>query len=75
MLKLRCCCRLTRPRPCCSHNSMTSQLTWTKSGRHWTSPLQPFRALSLMELKGLVRQVGGINYVRARETGPAYRVD
>ena len=31
--------------------------------------------LALMELKGLVRQVGGMNYVRARETGPAYRVD
>jgi len=28
-----------------------------------------------MELKGLVRQVGGMNYVRARETGPVYRVD
>jgi DNA processing protein len=31
--------------------------------------------LALMELKGLVRQVGGMNYVRARETGPVYRVD
>ncbi len=31
--------------------------------------------LALMELKGLVRQVGGMNYVRARESGPVYRVD
>ncbi len=31
--------------------------------------------LALMELKGLVRQVGGMNYVRAREAGPLYRVD
>jgi DNA processing protein len=31
--------------------------------------------LALMELKGLVRQVGGMNYVRAREPGPVYRVD
>jgi DNA processing protein len=31
--------------------------------------------LALMELKGLVRQVGGMKYVRAREPGPAYRVD
>jgi DNA processing protein len=31
--------------------------------------------LALMELKGLVRQVGGMNYVRAREAGPVYRVD
>ena len=31
--------------------------------------------LALMELKGLVRQVGGMNYVRARETGPVYKVD
>jgi DNA processing protein len=31
--------------------------------------------LALMELKGLVRQVGGMKYVRARETGPLYRVD
>lgn len=29
--------------------------------------------LTLMELKGLVRQVGGMNYVRAREAGPIYR--
>jgi hypothetical protein len=28
-----------------------------------------------MELKGLVRQVGGMNYVRAREAGLAYTVD
>jgi DNA processing protein len=31
--------------------------------------------LALMELKGLVRQVGGMNYVRAREPGPIYKVD
>lgn len=31
--------------------------------------------LALMELKGLVRQVGGMNYVRAREPGPVYKVD
>lgn len=30
--------------------------------------------LALMELKGLVRQVGGMTYARAREPGPAYRV-
>jgi DNA processing protein len=30
--------------------------------------------LAVMELKGLVRPVGGMNYVRARETGPAYNV-
>lgn len=31
--------------------------------------------LTLMEMKGMVRQVGGMNYVRAREAGPTYRVD
>ena len=31
--------------------------------------------LALMELKGLVRQVGGMTYVRARETGAVYIVD
>jgi DNA processing protein len=31
--------------------------------------------LALMELKGLVRQVSGMTYVRTRETGPGYRVD
>jgi DNA processing protein len=31
--------------------------------------------LALMELKGLVRHAGGMSYVRAREAGPAYRVD
>lgn len=31
--------------------------------------------LALMELKGLVRQVGGMNYVRARETRAVYRVE
>ncbi len=30
--------------------------------------------LAIMELKGLVRSVGGMNYVRARETGPGYEV-
>lgn len=30
--------------------------------------------LAVMELKGLVRAVGGMNYVRAREAGPVYRV-
>jgi DNA processing protein len=30
--------------------------------------------LALMELKGLVRQVGGMNYVRAREAAPTYRI-
>lgn len=29
-------------------------------------------ALTLMELKGMVRQVGGMHYVAARETGPDY---
>ena len=32
-------------------------------------------ALALMELKGLVRQVGGMNYVAAKEARPDYRVD
>ncbi len=31
--------------------------------------------LALMELKGLVRQVGGMNYVRARETLAVYRTE
>jgi DNA processing protein len=31
--------------------------------------------LALMELKGMVRQVGGMNYVVARETQVTYRVD
>ncbi len=31
--------------------------------------------LAVMELKGLVRPVGGMNYVRAREARPAYKVD
>ncbi len=30
--------------------------------------------LALMELKGLVRQVGGMNYIAAREDSPAYKV-
>ena len=32
-------------------------------------------ALALMELKGMVRQVGGMRYVVAREAGIEYRVD
>jgi DNA processing protein len=32
-------------------------------------------ALALMELKGLVRQVGGMNYVAAKEGRPDYRVE
>jgi DNA processing protein len=31
--------------------------------------------LTLLELKGLVRQVGGMNYVLARESGVEYRID
>ena len=31
--------------------------------------------LALMELKGMVRQVGGMNYILARESRPAYTVD
>lgn len=31
--------------------------------------------LTLMELKGMVRQVGGMNYIVARESGPEYVVD
>ncbi len=31
--------------------------------------------LALMELKGLVRQAGGMTYVLARERGPVYKVD
>jgi DNA processing protein len=32
-------------------------------------------ALALMELKGMVRQVGGMNYVAVREVQSEYRVD
>lgn len=32
-------------------------------------------SLALMELKGLVRQVGGMSYIRAREIGPVYKID
>ncbi|GIK42773.1 MAG: DNA processing protein DprA [Chloroflexota bacterium] len=32
-------------------------------------------ALTLMELKGMVRQVGGMNYVVARETGAEYTLE
>lgn len=31
--------------------------------------------LTLMELKGMVQQVGGMNYVRLREDGPIYNVE
>ncbi|MDX1663676.1 MAG: helix-turn-helix domain-containing protein, partial [Candidatus Promineifilaceae bacterium] len=31
--------------------------------------------LTLMELKGMVQQVGGMRYVLAREPGPVYDVD
>jgi DNA processing protein len=30
--------------------------------------------LTIMELKGMVQQVGGMNYVRLREMGPAYEI-
>jgi len=32
-------------------------------------------ALALMELKGMVRQVGGMNYVSVREVQSEYRTD
>jgi DNA processing protein len=32
-------------------------------------------SLAMLELKGRVRQVGGMQYVRARERRAAYRVD
>ncbi len=31
--------------------------------------------LTIMELKGMVQQVGGMNYVRLREAGPAYETE
>jgi DNA processing protein len=31
--------------------------------------------LTLLELKGIVRQVGGMNYVMVREADPAYEVN
>ena len=31
--------------------------------------------LAMLELKGLVKQVGGMQYVLAREEGVGYRVD
>jgi DNA processing protein len=31
--------------------------------------------LAMMELKGMVRQVGGMHYVLARESGITYRID
>jgi len=31
-------------------------------------------ALAMLELKGLARQVGGMNYVRLKEAGVPYRV-
>jgi DNA processing protein len=32
-------------------------------------------ALTMMELKGMVRQVGGMNYVAVREEQEEYKVD
>jgi DNA processing protein len=32
-------------------------------------------ALAMLELKGRIRQVGGMHYVRVREAGKDYRVD
>ena len=41
-----------------------------------TLPIQQVSsALAMMELKGMVRQVGGMNYVLAREGSVPYRVD
>lgn len=31
--------------------------------------------LTMMELKGMVQQVGGMNYIRLREEGPIYNTD
>jgi len=31
--------------------------------------------LTMMELKGMVQQVGGMHYIRLRESGPAYEAD
>ena len=31
-------------------------------------------SLAMMEIKGLVKQVGGMNYIRTRETAPEYQV-
>jgi DNA processing protein len=31
--------------------------------------------LTIMELKGMVQQVGGMNYVRLRESGPTYEIE
>ncbi len=31
--------------------------------------------LAMLELKGMVRQLGGMQYVRTRESGPAYHID
>ncbi|MDT8307684.1 MAG: DNA-processing protein DprA [Anaerolineae bacterium] len=39
------------------------------------SSAQVGSTLALMELKGMVQQVGGMKYVLAREPGPAYDVD
>lgn len=45
-------------------------------GRQAGLPIaQVSSALAMLELKGLVRQVGGMNYVAAREGRAAYRVD
>lgn len=34
-----------------------------------------FAALAMMEMKGIVRQIGGMNYVAVREVQSEYRVD
>ncbi len=45
-------------------------------GRAVNLPIaQVSSTLALMELKGLVHQVGGMNYVRMRETRPEYSTD
>ena len=44
--------------------------------RHSALPISEISStLALMELKGMVRQVGGMNYVLAREARPSYVVD
>jgi DNA processing protein len=44
-------------------------------GRETNLPISTVTStLALMELKGLVRQTGGMNYIVAREKSPGYRV-
>ena len=40
------------------------------SGQHYDWPM--LESLPMMELKGLVRQVGGMNYIRLQETQAKY---